>query len=92
MRERNPLGISDIADFARPRIRIVNREKGAGARAVLDSELKRAGISPANIGGYDRELNGHLEVAHAIASGQADAGITVRVAADAYALEFITLQ
>jgi len=62
-----------------------------GARAVLDSGLKQAGIGPDRIGGYETEYSGHLEVGSAIASGQADTGVTLRVAADAYNLEFIPL-
>jgi putative molybdopterin biosynthesis protein len=88
----NPLGISTIADLARPQVRIANRDRGSGARALLDEGLKRAGIHPGAVAGYRTELNGHLEVADAIASGQADTGVTLRVAADAYGLEFKPLQ
>jgi putative molybdopterin biosynthesis protein len=92
VRAGNPLGIGTIADLARPRLRIANREPGSGARAVLDTGLKQAGIRPDRIAGYRSEYGGHLEVANAIASGQADTGITLRVAADAYDLEFIRLR
>ncbi len=92
VRARNPLGITTIADLARPRLRIANREPGSGARAVLDAGLKQAGIRPHRIAGYQSEYSGHLEVANAIASGQADTGVTLRVAADAYDLEFIRLR
>jgi putative molybdopterin biosynthesis protein len=92
VRARNPLGIATIADLARPRLRIANREAGSGARAVLDAGLKEAGIRHDRIAGYQSEYSGHLEVANAIASGQADTGVTLRVAADAYELEFIRLR
>jgi molybdate-binding protein len=92
VRAGNTLGISSIADLGGGRIRVVNREKGSGARVVLDSGLKRAGIHPNGIGGYHFELGGHLEVGNAIASGLAEAGVTIRVAADAYGLEFVPLQ
>ena len=92
VRVGNLFGISTIADLARPRLRIANRERGSGARAVLDSGLKQAGIRPDRIGGYESEYSGHLEVASAIASSQADSGVTLRVAADAYDLEFIPLR
>jgi DNA-binding XRE family transcriptional regulator len=39
----NPKGIRTIEDLARRDVRIVNREKGAGSRALLDSHLKRLG-------------------------------------------------
>jgi molybdate-binding protein/transcriptional regulator with XRE-family HTH domain len=92
VRARNPLGIATIADLAKPRLRIANREPGSGARAVLDAGLKQTGIRPDRIAGYQSEYSGHLEVANAIASGQADTGVTLRVAADAYDLEFIRLR
>jgi molybdate-binding protein len=88
----NPHAIRTAADLARPRIRIVNREAGSGARLALDEALAANKLDPARIAGYKLELAGHLEVAAAIASGVADAGITLRVAADAYGLHFITMR
>jgi putative molybdopterin biosynthesis protein len=88
----NPFSISTIADLMQPRLRIANREPGSGARALLDSGLKQAGIRHDRIVGYQSEYGGHLEVASAIASSQADTGVTLRVAADAYDLEFIPLR
>jgi molybdate-binding protein/DNA-binding XRE family transcriptional regulator len=88
----NPLGIRGFADLVRPRIRIVNREIGAGARLALDEALKDLGLHSQRIKGYPRELPGHLEVAEAIASAEADAGVTIRVAAEAYGLAFIPLR
>jgi molybdopterin molybdotransferase/putative molybdopterin biosynthesis protein len=88
----NPGGIRTIADLARPRTRIVNREPGAGARAALDEGLRECGVTPQSIAGYEREVRGHLEVAAAVAAGMADAGVTIRVAADAYRLGFVPLR
>jgi molybdopterin molybdotransferase/putative molybdopterin biosynthesis protein len=88
----NPRGIRGIAGLARRGIRIVNREPGAGARATLDDALRELGIAPGSIAGYDREARGHLEVAAAIAAGQADAGVTIRVAAQAYGLGFVPIR
>jgi putative molybdopterin biosynthesis protein len=88
----NPLGIRDFADLVRPQIRIVNRETGSGARLALDEALKELGLQGWRIKGYTRELPGHLEIAEAIASAQADAGVTIRVAAEAYGLAFIPLR
>lgn len=88
----NPRSIRVIADLARRGIRIVNRERGAGARATLDEALRELGIAAAAVAGYEREVRGHLEVAAAIAAGQADAGVTIRVAADAYGLGFVPIR
>ncbi|HLW69716.1 MAG TPA: substrate-binding domain-containing protein [Candidatus Binataceae bacterium] len=68
--------------------RLINRERGAGARAALDEALAGDGLKPADITGYDRFAAGHLEVAAAIAEGSADAGVTLRFAAEVLGLAF----
>ncbi len=85
----NPLGLSGVADIARPGLRYVNRQRGAGTRVLLDYELARAGIDPDAIVGYGREEPTHLAVAAAIASGRADCGMGVFSAARAFDLDFV---
>lgn len=87
----NPLGIRWVEDLADPRVRLVNREPGSGARELLDRLLRRAGIPPEAVRGYRQEVTGHLAVAQAIALGAADVGIGTRAAAEAFNLEFIPL-
>jgi molybdate-binding protein/transcriptional regulator with XRE-family HTH domain len=87
----NPLGITDVADLARPGLRLINREAGSGARMTLDRALNRLGIDAARVTGYESEAHGHLAVATAIAEHRADLGLTLRVAADAYGLGFVPL-
>jgi molybdopterin molybdotransferase/putative molybdopterin biosynthesis protein len=81
-----------VANLADRRVRLVNREPGSGARIVLDEILAQLKIDPAKIHGYDREVAGHLEVAAAIAQGEANVGVTIRLAAEAYGLSFIPLR
>jgi putative molybdopterin biosynthesis protein len=88
----NRLGIRGFADMARAKIRIANREQGSGARVTLDEELAKLGLKSAQITGYKNELYGHLEVAAAIANGQADTGVTIRVAAEVYGLSFVPVR
>jgi molybdate-binding protein len=88
----NPHGLHAVADLARPQLRIVNRERGAGARAALDECLAEVAIKPDQLEGYQHEVSGHLEVAAAIADGRADAGVTIRVAAGAYGLDFLPMR
>ncbi|HVB80923.1 MAG TPA: substrate-binding domain-containing protein [Candidatus Binataceae bacterium] len=92
VRRGNPLGLRSIADLARPGVRMVNREAGSGARLVLDQALAAVKIPPRRIAGYARELSGHLEVAAAIAAGEAAAGLTLRVAAEAWGLSFVPVR
>jgi molybdopterin molybdotransferase/putative molybdopterin biosynthesis protein len=89
---RNPFNVRGFADLARPRLRLINREPGAGARAALDEALRALRLDARKLSGYEREARGHLEVAAEIASGRADAGVTIRVAAEAYGLTFIPIR
>jgi len=92
VKQGNPKTIRGVADLLRPRIRFVNREKGSGARRLLDRQLVMAGIQPARIKAYGDEVLSHLEVASRVKAGLADAGIGVRAAASICGLDFIPLQ
>ena len=85
----NPLGLKGIDDLARPGVRYVNRQRGAGTRVLLDHELRNRGISPDAIDGYPREEPTHLAVAAAVAAGRADAGLGITAAARAFGLDFL---
>jgi putative molybdopterin biosynthesis protein len=85
----NPLGILSINDLRR--CRYVNRQRGAGTRIFLDYQLKKAGIVPNSIEGYDREAATHMAVAASVQSGSADVGMGVASAAKAMGLGFIPL-
>ncbi len=85
----NPRGIRGIEDLARGDVLFVNRQKGSGTRLLLDYRLKRAGIDPGSMAGYEREVFTHTAVAAAVAGGTADAGLGVLAAAKALGLEFI---
>src|SRR5260370_5866342 len=88
----NPLEIRGFADLESPKLRIANREQGSGARAALDEELAELGLKAERIPGYRNEFGGHLEVAASIASGLADPGGTIRVASEAYGLDFVPIR
>jgi putative molybdopterin biosynthesis protein len=75
-----------------PRVLLVNREQGAGARQLLDRALEEAGIHASSVRGYENVVRGHEEVARAVASGDADAGVSSACVAAAYGLDFIPLQ
>lgn len=92
VRRGNPPAIRAIPDVARPKVRIANRELGSGARLVLDQALADAKIDSSRIAGYGREFHGHLEVAGAIAAGDADTGMTLRVAAEVWGLDFVPVR
>jgi molybdate-binding protein len=83
--------VRGLGDVARKGLRLVNREPGAQARALLDRERLRLRLDPAELPGYDSLAAGHLQVAAAIAGGLADAGVSSEPAALAYGLDFIPL-
>ncbi len=67
--------VRGLDDVAARGLRLVNREPGAQARALLDQERLRLRLDPAELPGYDSRAAGHLQVAAAIAGGLADAGV-----------------
>jgi len=87
----NPKKIRSVADLADKQIRIVNREKGSGARELLDSSLQAGSIVSGSIRGYDSLVPGHLAAAIAVANGQADAAVVTISAARCFGLDFIPL-
>lgn len=89
VKKGNPLGIKDISDL--PRYRFVNRQRGAGTRVLLDYKLKKAGIDPYTINGYDKEVTTHMAVAASVASPYVDCGLGVKSAADSMGLDFIQI-
>jgi putative molybdopterin biosynthesis protein len=58
----------------------------------VNEALAELGIGAKGIEGYRFEAAGHLEAAAAIAAGRADAGVTIRLAAEAYGLRFIPIR
>ncbi len=88
----NPKGIKDIPSLVEKGATIANRAKGTGTRLLLDHELKKAGIDPHELKGYENEFSSHMEVALEVLSGRADAGIGIRAVASMLGLDFIPLR
>ena len=82
-------GLGGIEDLARPGVRYVNRQRGAGTRVLLDHLLGQLGLAPDAITGYAREEPTHLAVAAAVAAGRADAGLGIMAAAAPFGLDFV---
>ena len=87
----NPLNLRSLADAARLRARYVNRAIGTGTRLLLDELLAEARLDASALAGYERCETSHAAVAHAVASGQADAGLGLESAAHAEGLDFVPL-
>ncbi len=91
VRPGNPKKIRGLSDLRREDILFVNRQRGSGTRILLDYLLRKEGISPSEIRGYDDEEFTHLGVAMRIASGNADVGMGIYAAAKIMGLDFIPL-
>jgi molybdate-binding protein/DNA-binding transcriptional regulator YhcF (GntR family) len=87
----NPKQIQGIEDLRRREITFVNRQKGSGTRVLLDLELRKCGILPVDVNGYENELDTHVAVATSIARGEADCGLGIQGAASACDLGFVPL-
>ncbi|MEH7440788.1 helix-turn-helix transcriptional regulator [Bacillus sp. JJ1122] len=87
----NPKKISGIKDLTRKDVTIVNRQKGAGTRFLLDSFLAEENLQPSDVKGYDDEEWNHLGAAAHISRGTADAAFGIKCAASQLGLDFIPL-
>jgi molybdate-binding protein len=81
----NPLGIRGAGDLAGRRV--AWRAPGTGSRLLLEQLLREAGVDPAATQGDS--VGSHLEVATAVATGAADAGLAVRAVAESAELEWV---
>ncbi|MFO7820138.1 MAG: molybdopterin biosynthesis protein [Halanaerobacter sp.] len=91
LRKENAELVGGIEDLAQSELLFMNRQRGAGTRVLFDYKLEEAGISPAEIKGYNRVEYTHMTLAAAVANGGADVGLGVLAAAQAFDLEFIPI-
>jgi len=88
----NPLRIKKLVDLARPEVRFINRQKGAGTRLLLDTLMEKEGIRSDRIRGYRHEEFTHTAVATAIVAGAADAALGLKYIAAQFRLGFVPLE
>lgn len=87
----NPMGIKTVADLAATEAIIINREHGAGSRLLLERKLQEEQVPLDAIKGFERIVKSHQEVAQAVATGIADAGISTESVAATFGLGFIPI-
>lgn len=89
----NPKNIKDWPDLLRSDIRFINRERGSGARVLLDEKFQQLNLDPRAIPNYSQEETSHLAIASSVARGEADVGLGIEKAAmQVQNVEFIPLQ
>ena len=91
VRPGNPKGIKKVADLCRDDVRMLNRQRGSGTRALLEFMISTEGLDRARMQGYDHEEITHAAVAALIAGHQADVGFGVQAAAAQYRLDFVPI-
>ena len=91
VRAGNPKSIKDVHDLCRPDVRMVNRQRGSGTRALLEFLISSHGLDRTRMLGYETEEITHGAVAALIAGNQADVGFGVQAAAAQYRLDFLPL-
>ncbi len=88
---KNPFRIHRFEDLPQKGVRLINRQKGSGTRLLLDHHLKRLGISPSKINGYERVVYTHFEVGLSILSKEADVGMATIAVSKLLGLPFIPI-
>lgn len=81
VQQGNPRKIQGWSDLQQKGLRLINREKGAGARVLLDEQLRLHGISYRDMIGYEQEESNHMGVAGKVAIGEGDFGVGIEKAA-----------
>ena len=87
----NPKRISSWKDLMNANVTIVNREPGAGARVLLDEQLRLNDVRRDQVSGYKNEQTSHLAIASVIASGRADVGVGIEQTAKLANIDFIPM-
>lgn len=88
----NPRRILEPADLAKPGVRLVRRQEGAGAQTLLRHLLAQAKLRLEAATVIEPPALTESEVATAILDGKADAGVAVRAVAHHFRLEFVPLR
>ncbi|WP_373690020.1 substrate-binding domain-containing protein [Priestia aryabhattai] len=87
----NPKNIKTWEDLSKTNVTLINREKGSGARVLVDEQIRIHNISPKEIRGYEQEEKNHLSIATAVAQGLADVGVGIEKASKMVDVDFIPL-
>jgi len=80
--------VMDFSQIVRDKLQFVNRQKGSGTRLLTDYFLKKEGVVPSEVEGYQTEVLTHTAVALAVKTGNADVGIGIASVAHQMALNY----
>ncbi len=87
----NPHKIGKLADLTKPKLRVIQRQPGAGSYLLFLQLLAEARIDPDKLKTMQPAAQTETEIASAILDGRADAGLAVRAVARQFHLDFLPL-
>lgn len=87
----NPKAIRGLADLKRKRIRVAQRQEGAGAQILLSWLLKQAGMRLEELSLVAPPCLTETDLALAVLDRKADCGLAVRAVAKRFGLDFLPL-
>jgi excisionase family DNA binding protein len=87
----NPKKLRSVEHIARRGVRVMLRQEGSGSRELLERLLARAGIAVSALHAAGETAATESDLAAAIGSGHADAGLGARAAAHLFHLDFVPL-
>lgn len=85
----NPKKLRAVAHLARRGVRVGLRQPGSGSRELLERLLEREGVKPGALHAMAETLSSESDLAAAIVTGRADAGLGARAAARLFNLDFV---
>ncbi|UCB46565.1 MAG: helix-turn-helix transcriptional regulator [Spirochaetota bacterium] len=83
--------VGSFEQIVSKRLRFINRQAGSGIRSRVDRIIAEEKIEKNSIKGYGDEVNTHFNIASAILSDRADAGVTAESVARYFNLKFTKL-
>ncbi|MGY8997644.1 MAG: substrate-binding domain-containing protein [Alphaproteobacteria bacterium] len=84
----NPLGIASVADLAGRRV--IPRQAAAGSQVLLQHLMEKDGVTN-SVDLLDTPASNETDIAHAVASGKAHAGLAIESVARQFGLGFVPL-
>lgn len=87
----NPLALATVADVAAKRARLIERQAGAGAQALLLRHTKQAGLDISALTRVGPPAHTGDDLALAVREGRVDCGMATRAVAATRGLDFVSL-
>jgi putative molybdopterin biosynthesis protein len=91
VRRGNPLGLSSLADLPAKGAKLIRRQPGSGAEALLERLIEAGGIERTSLAVSGQVALTEADVAAAVADGRADCGLAIGAAARRFGLDFLPL-